>query len=284
MEIGLFYLSLFTVPFILWENFYQGIFVGRQEFKFFNITILISKILLFIGLVFFVYFLKIDLSKIRFAVIYYFIMVALPSIIYTLYFLFQFSFPFEFDKILFKKALDFGIRSYLSCLFAFLVLRSDIYILNYFRGLQEVGWYSLAVGFCDGILLIISSIALVLFPKITENQETGIETTLKVSRFSSLFLITIIIFSFFFTKPVIIFLFGYQFINSLLPLYILLPAIYFWGINNFLSQFFGSKGYPWIAAFLWLPGLIINVILNIIYIPIYEYSCCRFHLPFCLIF
>ncbi|MGC8979340.1 MAG: polysaccharide biosynthesis C-terminal domain-containing protein [Caldisericum sp.] len=168
-----------------------------------------------------------------------------------------------------KKAIDFGIRSYIACLFAFLVLRSDIYFVNYFRGFREVGYYSLAVGFCDGIILIISSIALVLFPKITENKQLSMETTLKVSRLSSLFLITVIIFAFLFSKTVINLFFGSQFINSLLPLYILLPAIYFWSITNLLNQFFASQGYPWVAVFLWLSGLIVNIILNIIYIPIY---------------
>lgn len=264
-----FYLSLFAVPFILWENLYQGIFVGRQEFKFFNFIILLSKIVLFIGLFFLIYFLKVDLTKIKIAVIYYVILISFPAIIYTLYFLFKYQFPFELDIIFFKKAINFGLRSYLACLLAFLVLRSDIYLLNYFRGLQEVGWYSLAVGFCDGILLITSSIALVLFPKITENQEQGLETTLKVTRLSSFLLIIILVLSSIFGKYLVLLLFGKDFINSLLPFYILLPAIYFWAINNFLSQFFASKGYPWTTVFLWLPGLILNIILNIIYIPQY---------------
>jgi len=264
-----FYLSLFAIPFVLWENFYQGIFVGRQEFKFFNLIILFSKILLFIGLVFLIYFYNINLSNIKIAIIYYVLLMSLPAIIYSLYFVFQYGFPFEFDKEILRKTISFGIRSYLACLLAFLVLRSDIYFLNYFRGLEEVGWYSLAVGFCDGILLLISSITLVLFPKITENQEQGLETTLKVSRITSLALFVIIIFSYLFGKPIILLLFGEQFLNSILPLFILLPAIYFWAITSFLTQFFASKGFPWISVLIWLPGLIINVILNIIFIPRY---------------
>ena len=264
-----FYLSLFAIPFVLWENFYQGIFVGRQEFKFFNLIILFSKILLFIGLVFLIYFYNINLSNIKIAIIYYVLLMSLPAIIYSLYFVFQYGFPFEFDKEILRKTISFGIRSYLACLLAFLVLRSDIYFLNYFRGLEEVGWYSLAVGFCDGILLLISSITLVLFPKITENQEQGLETTLKVSRITSLALFVIIIFSYLFGKPIILLLFGEQFLNSILPLYILLPAIYFLAITSFLTQFFASKGFPWITVWLWFPGLIINILLNMLYIPKY---------------
>ena len=264
-----FYLSLFAIPFILWENFYQGIFVGKQEFKFFNLVILFSKILLFLGLIFLIYFFKVDLSNIKIAIFYYVLLISFPAIIYSLYFFFQYGFPFEFDKEIFQKAINFGIRSYLACLLAFLVLRSDIYFLNYFRGLEEVGWYSLAVGFCDGILLLISSITLVLFPKITENQEQGLETTLKISRITSLILFAIILFSYLFGKPIILILFGEQFINSILPLYILLPAIYFWAITNILLQFLASRGIPWPTVYLWLPGLLINIILNFLFIPKY---------------
>jgi O-antigen/teichoic acid export membrane protein len=34
-----------------------------------------------------------------------------------------------------------------------------------------------------------------------------------------------------------------------------------------ISQFFASKGFPWNAVLIWLPGLIINIVLNLIYIP-----------------
>jgi len=261
-----FILSLFTIPFILWENLFQGIFVGKQEFKFFNIVALLDKLLLFIGLVILIFFLKLD---IKWLVYYYVILMILPSILFEIKLLIQEGLPNIFDRLLLKQAANFGIRSYSACLLAFLVLRSDIYFVNLFRGLADVGLYSVAVGFADGILLIVSSVTLVLFPKITENQEQSLDTTLKVSRVISFIIGTIVVFSFIFGRWFIPLVFGESFRASLPAFYVLLPAIYFWAINSFLTQFFASKGYPWIAVFIWLPGLIINIILNIIYISIY---------------
>jgi len=261
-----FLFSLITIPFILWENFYQGIFVGRQEFKFFNLISLFSKILLFVGLLILALVLKPDM---RYSVFYYLFLMVVPAIIYSIYFLIHYGFPFEFDKQIFFKTVNFGIRAYLACLLAYLVLRSDIYLVNLFRGLKEVGLYSVAVGFADAILLIVSSTALVLFPKITENQEQSLDTTFKVSRVISFIIGTIVIISFIFARWLIPLLFGINFVASLPAFYILLPAIYFWSITSFLTQFFASKGYPWIAVFIWLPGLVINIILNIVYIPKY---------------
>ena len=267
-DIGIryFLLSLFTVPFVLWENFYQGIFVGKQEFKFFNLVSLLSKVLLFIGLILFACLLKLDM---RVSVIYYLLLMILPAVIYTIYFFSKYGFPIEFDKEIFKQTISYGFRSYLACLLAFLILRSDIYILNYFRGLEEVGLYSLAVGFCDGILLLVSSITLVLFPKITENQEQALDLTLKVCRITSFIVGLIILICFIFGKLFISLIFGNQFLASLPAFYILLPAAYFWSLISFLTQFLASKGIPWPTVYLWLPGVCINIILNIIFIPQY---------------
>jgi len=261
-----FLVALFTIPFALWENFYQGIFVGRQEFKFFNLVSLFSKVLLFIGLLIFTLILKID---IRWSVLYYLVIMILPATVYNLYLLFHYSWPNNFDKSILKQAINFGFRSYLACILAYLVLRSDIYFVNLYRGFQEVGFYSIATNFVDAILLIVSSTTLVLFPRITENQEQSFDITLKVSRAISFIIGSIIIFSFIFGKWFIPLIFGAAYKASLPAFYVLLPAIYFWAITSILLQFFASRNLPWIVVFIWLPGFIINIILNIIYIPRY---------------
>ena len=263
-----FILSLFTIPFILWENLFQGIFVGKQEFKFFNIVALLDKFLLFIGLVILIFFFKLD---IKWLIYYYVILMILPSIFYGIKFLIKEGLPNVFDGLLLKQAINFGIRSYIACLLAYLVLRSDIYLLNLFRGLKEVGLYSISTNFADAILLIVSSTSLVLFPKITENQEQSLDTTFKVSRVISLIIGTIVIISFIFARWLIPLLFGINFTASLPAFYILLPAIYFWSITSVLLQYFASKGLPWLTILIWVPGFLINIILNILFIPRYGF-------------
>jgi len=193
----------------------------------------------------------------------------LPATIYNLYLLFHYGRPNNFDKSIFKQAINFGFRSYSACILAYLVLRSDIYFVNLYRGFQEVGFYSIATNFVDAILLIVSSTTLVLFPRITGNQEQSFDITLKVSRAISFIIGSIIIFSFIFGKWFIPLIFGAAYKASLPAFYVLLPAIYFWAITSILLQFFASRNLPWIVVFIWLPSFIINIILNIIYIPRY---------------
>jgi O-antigen/teichoic acid export membrane protein len=261
-----FLFSLFVIPFMLWENFYQGIFVGRQEFKLFNIINILSKVLLFCGLIVLIFILKWEMY---FSIIYYLCLMMFPAFVYSVYFLKHYGFPFKFNKQIFSLGINFGIRSYLACLLAFLIFRSDIYLINLFLGLKETGLYSLSTGFGDALLLIASSVSLVLFPKITENQERGLAMTLKVSRIISFIIGSIIIFGLIFGGWFIPLVFGESFRASLPAFYVLLFAIYFWSIINFLGQFFASKGYPWFAIWIWLPGLILNILLNIIFIPKY---------------
>ncbi len=204
-----------------------------------------------------------------FSVIYYLFLMIFPATLYTFYFFKHYGFPFKVNKELFLDSINYGIRSYLACLLAFLILRSDIYLINLFRGLEETGLYSLPVSFCDAILLIVSSTGLVLFPKITENQGIGLETTLKVSRVVTFITSIVIISGLIFGGWFIPFIFGENFRASVPVFYILLFAVYFWSVNSLLSQFFASKGYPWAMVWIWLPGVILNILLNIIFIPLH---------------
>jgi len=192
-----------------------------------------------------------------------------PSILFGLKLFFQEGFSLLFFQKFFQQTIQLGIRAYMVSVLTFLIFRSDIYLINYFKGLQETGLYSLAVGFGDGILLFVTSVALVLFPKINEDQNHGTEIVLRVSRFISLSVGIIILFTFIFAKLFIEKIFGLSFMSVLSPLYILLPAIYFWSITNIISQWFASKGFPWVYIRLWIPGLLLNIILNLIFIPRY---------------
>jgi len=137
-----------------------------------------------------------------------------------------------------------GLRAFLTGLFGFLVIRSDIFLINALKTIGDVGLYSLAVNFTDEIMLIASSISLALFPYINERQEQSLETTLKTARLLSLFLIIVLSISIIFAKPVILYFFGAQFVGSITSFYILAIAIYFLSLCTIISQFFASKGFP----------------------------------------
>lgn len=258
------WLALLAIPFMFLEKFTQSIFIGKQEFTFFNILTLLDKLLIIFILLLQIYIWK---TPIQYILLTYTIITIILPIIFIIYLVLTQQNIWKFDWNLFKNRVYLGLRAFLTGLFGFLVIRSDIFLINALKTIGDVGLYSLAVNFTDEIMLIASSISLALFPYINERQEQSLETTLKTARLLSLFLIIVLSISIIFAKPVILYFFGTQFAGSLTSFYILAIAVYFLSLCTIISQFFASKGFPWNAVLIWLPGLIINVVLNLIFIP-----------------
>ena len=251
-------------PFVLMESFFQGILTGKKDFKTFNVGQIISYSLIVAGVI---------IGKIFFDLNIYYVVILTslsliaPCIIYFFVLLKQFGLKWHFDLCLLKQEFVFGFRAYLASVMTYLILRSDIYLVNYFLEVKDVGLYSVAVNFSDTLLLIANAVAVVLFPQIIGNLDIGLRTMLKAARLVSLSTFLAVIVSYVFARPAINTLFGVKFYESLPSLYILIPASFFWALTIIMSLYLASKGFPWITVWIWLPGLMLNILINIIFIP-----------------
>lgn len=68
-----------------------------------------------------------------------------------------------------KKISRFGFKAYLS---AFLVLKSDLFFVNYYLTKTDLGHYSLAVSFIDYIYILPVVIGTVLFQKLSSLKKS----------------------------------------------------------------------------------------------------------------
>jgi O-antigen/teichoic acid export membrane protein len=66
----------------------------------------------------------------------------------------------------FKNNLQYGFKAYVAALFAFLVLRSDLLLLQYMLGAEQVGLYAVAVSVADLTLLAPTVIGTLMFPRL----------------------------------------------------------------------------------------------------------------------
>ena len=66
-----------------------------------------------------------------------------------------------------RSGLGYGVRAYLGSLFAFLVLKSDILLVKYLRGAEETGYYAIAVGLADILMMLPTVVGTVLFPRLS---------------------------------------------------------------------------------------------------------------------
>jgi len=151
----------------------------------------------------------------------------LPAIIYFVILTKQYGLKWHFDTSLIKKELGFGFRAYIASIMSYLILRSDIYLVNTFLDLKDVGLYSVAVNLSESLLLITNATSLVLFPQITSKPEDGLKMTLRASKIVSLLMIISFAVIYLLAKPLVNILFGSQFKGSLPSLYILMPASFF---------------------------------------------------------
>lgn len=254
------------IPFVLSESLFQGIIIGQKNFGLFNAGQISVYLIITIGII---------IGKIFFTFTTYYLAVITtialmcPAILYLIQLWKQFGIKWYFNWTLIKKCINFGFRSYLVTVMSYLIWRSDIYFVNIFLNMREVGLYSVAVNFADAIVLISNAIGLVLFPQIAANPEGGLKITLKITRLLFALLIVVSIAIFIFAKPFIILFFGLAFQPSILSVYILTIAAGIWSITSILSLYFASQGFPWKTVWIWFPGLIINVLINIIFLPKY---------------
>jgi hypothetical protein len=77
-------------------------------------------------------------------------------------------FPFLSPSVsLFKENLHYGMKAYVAALFSFLVLRIDLLMIQYMRGAEETGFYSIAAAVADLVYLLPVIVGTILFPRLS---------------------------------------------------------------------------------------------------------------------
>ncbi len=84
------------------------------------------------------------------------------------------SFDFE-GKKLFSNVTQYASLIYFSNLINYLFIRIDYWIVEYFLGSKELGFYSVSVGICLGITFIPLTMATVLFPHLSQEPDESKE-------------------------------------------------------------------------------------------------------------
>ncbi len=243
---------------------FQNLLLGVEDFIGYNAGELGYRVFYMIGIILVLYLLRLHLAS----------AIAVTSLAFFVYaggFLFFLirrggRLNLFFDPKLFKMIYKYGLRAYVAALFAYLVVRSDVFILNYLKGPLDTGIYSIAVQFGDLIFLLPTTLATMLFPKVASGFADR-EFALKVARFTSLVLGTACVVTAVLGRWIIPFMFSIKFAGSVPALNLLLVGIYAYGMAFVLSAYFGGNGLPLYTVLIWIPGLALNVILNFVLIP-----------------
>lgn len=149
----------------------------------------------------------------------------------------------------------------------------DTVMLGYLSNDREVGLYTASIRITKIIVVLVTTLGYVLIPRISYYIENGnIEEFRKIAKLSANFTFMLglpAIVGLFILTPDVIFIFaGYDFLDAITSMRILLPIILILGFSNFIGiQILYPHGKEKIVLLSVLVGAAINILLNIVLIP-----------------
>ena len=264
------WITLLTIPFAFVASLFPNILLACKKFLSYNGIAIANSILSLIGIF-------LDLVIFKKGITELVIVTAVIGIVMSAIYLFstvrqvQVKIKCSFSLDLFFQMSKYGIRSYLACLFGFLIIRADMFLVNYYLGTAATGIYSVDARFADLLCVLPSTVGLLLFSKIASSNDKG-EFTQKISRTTVILMLVVCSFAALLAKPLILFFYGDSFAQAIRPFFWLLPGIFFLGIGTIFMQDLAGRGLPPIVYIATAIALVVNIGMNIWLIPILKIS------------
>ena len=265
---NLVFLAILSVPIGLLLPFLFNILLPAGKIKEYNFVKLSQPITFLLGFIVLSIIFKKGLTG---AVISYFAAIIVATI-FSLFFLNKIiHIKLKCNFSLLKKFFGFGLQSHLGSIFNYSNRRLDMYIINLLIGVENVGFYAIAVAVSEILWYIPTSISALLFSKVSANlkDKKSDDFTALVCRNTLFILFISAILLAILAKPIIKLLYSAEFLPSLAALMILLPGIVFSGIISILNANIKGNGRPIIPTLSAMLGLITNIPLNFLLIPKY---------------
>jgi len=266
-------LIFLAIPLRIYISFTTAYGLSNREISKINIVQLILVISDFIFVVLF--FMLLNLS-----VEYYFVSYFLSSLFASIYTFFWLKNSYKITlRINFKEykeesfiILKKGITYALPLFVIGLNYSADLLILDFYVSKDLLGIYAIGVTLAVLIWQLPTILNLLIFSySVTTKNEK--EFSLNLWNKSKLLMLALIPITFvltFLLKYLIPLLYGELFTRSFDVVLYLMPGVYFMIAFKLLNGDLAARGYPQIAFYIFSIGAILNIILNIYLIPIYN--------------
>ena len=181
--------------------------------------------------------------------------------------------PAAVDGKVLRESLPFGFRSVLSNLLGTLNLRFDFLLVLSFLGAAQLGIYAVAVMLTQLVLFLPSATAASLLPVFSSGEKGRVVALTNGAVRTNLTLSVIEGFVLALAAPVILWIFGHEYLSGLVTLLILLPGTVFYSVAHITTAYWQTyRRRPQINLYLAGMSLTIDVIAAVVLIP-------RFGLP-----
>lgn len=267
-NLTLVFFALLPIPFSLFNTYNSGIFLGKNDIKTYNKINWMPSLIGFLGTLFFVVFLKLEVKGAMLATVggslcMFFVL------LFKNKFLIYFSMLFDWKII--KQMLSLGII-YATALFVInLNYRVDIILLDKLSNSYELGIYVKGAAITQYLWQIPMLLSTVVFARssVSKNCKAFSLKVAQLLRVSFLIIGIVSVVMFLFSEWIITGLYGLKFKESTAVLNYLLPGVVILTIFKVMNMDLAGKGKPWTSLKAMLPAFIINIVINLILIPIY---------------
>jgi len=149
--------------------------------------------------------------------------------------------------------------------------RIDILLLEKLRDASEVGIYSIGASIAEQLWQLPLAVGIVVFSRTANEEERAVmtERTGVLVRMSFLLSVILAALMFFLVPYLIPLIFGDEYIPSIRIIQLILPGIIMVVMFRILSGHLAGLGRPEITLYVFLPALVLNVLLNFLWIPAY---------------
>ncbi len=176
----------------------------------------------------------------------------------------------NFDAEIFRSGLRYGMKSHIACLFGFLVLRVNVFVLQAYHGDHAVGHYSVAAQIWEAMLFLPQSLALVVFPTLVQAKDRRWILTLKnllaitacMSLACALCALTV--------RPFVHLAFGEDFLPAVAVMWWMLPGVFAFSLISVVSKYLASTGFPRLQVVTWIAAFGLITVLGAVLIPRYS--------------
>jgi len=173
------------------------------------------------------------------------------------------------DWALLKKGLSYGVRAQTANVLLFLNFRLAAFLINFFSDPAQVGVYSIAVILAESLWHVSSSVATVVFPRISASQSLhrSLALTSRSARLSVFSTAALAILLGLLSPWLISVLFGADYQQAALALAILLPGIVVFSLEYVLASYIAGRGYPQYVTVVAFIALLVTVVFNLWLVP-----------------
>lgn len=260
--------ALLPIPFNLFNTYNSGIFLGKNDIGTFNKINWIPTVVIFFSALVFIVLFKLNVAGALLA----FVLGPL-SMSFILLFKNKFlkAFSLKYDWRIIKSMLSLGVVYALALLVINLNYKVDVILLDKLSTSYELGLYSKGAGITEYLWHIPMLFSTIVFARsaVSKNEDGFSHKVAQLLRVSFILIGVASLVLFVLSKFIIVILYGKEFLGSTSVMNYLLPGVLILTIYKVMNMDLAGRGKPWISMKAMVPALILNIILNYLFIPAY---------------